>query len=516
MQRRRFATALPALLLAAVLLLGTSGPPAPPALAEHEPGHESVARLEVEVKSVYVLNDQDWFSSGDLYFIAYLVSCAGAYDDRPRCWNYELIPVYDFSGGIQKFSADSGETVALNRVFPGPGDPGDIVDGARVSERVGIPVYPGRAYRLVFLVNEEDSVATDMIQCFIPWCGDTDIYFPGDRVQGVSWLDLDEENGWGVGGHTGASSKTCSRVVSLFPPSTEVGPCFEFSYEVRHTPLPDLHPRALRVDNPPGAKQPNLCATVENLGQRAADPFRLLFYADDSPAGDIGMGGLAAGQSDEQCAQVCVQVNPLDYGRHALSVTVDAPRAVPEMDESNNVLTRDYIHRATDDTVAPLGPAGLAPDAAPGTGQPRLDPGAVGPEAGRNLSEPGDDRVLVAPAPSADLLVSAIRVRGEDAHGTNDCDPGKNDITVVVKNQGSGPAAGFVVRVVVDGEDDEAKEKSGLTLDGGKELAVTFDDLRLGKGEHKLTATADAKKAVAESNEDNNELKVSAQCRDEG
>lgn len=43
-------------------------------------------------------------------------------------------------------------------------------------------------------------------------------------------------------------------------------------------------------------------------------------------------------------------------------------------------------------------------------------------------------------------------------------------MTVAVKNQGSGPAASFVVQVVVDDEGDKAKKKSGLSVDGVKEL----------------------------------------------
>ena len=66
----------------------------------------------------------------------------------------------------------------------------------------------------------------------------------------------------------------------------------------------------------------------------------------------------------------------------------------------------------------------------------------------------------------------------------------------------------------MDDEDDKAKEKSGLTVDEGKELAVTFDDVRIGKREHKLAGRADAKNAIAESNEDNNELQTPAQCGD--
>jgi subtilase family serine protease len=52
-------------------------------------------------------------------------------------------------------------------------------------------------------------------------------------------------------------------------------------------------------------------------------------------------------------------------------------------------------------------------------------------------------------------------------------------------------------------------------LDAGKQVNVAFDDVRLGKGEHKLTATADSKTAVNESKEGNNQMAVTVGCKDE-
>jgi len=112
-------------------------------------------------------------------------------------------------------------------------------------------------------------------------------------------------------------------------------------------------------------------------------------------------------------------------------------------------------------------------------------------------------------------VVTAIRVKGEEPSGSNDCDPGKNDVTVVVKNQGAAAATGFAVRILPDNDDDETKEKTGLNLDAGKDLEVRFDDLRLNEGDHKLVATADSKNTVGESNEDNNKREVSVKCKDE-
>jgi subtilase family serine protease len=188
-----------------------------------------------------------------------------------------------------------------------------------------------------------------------------------------------------------------------------------------------------------------------------------------------------------QTTQRCVSRSNLPPGQHMLSFIVDEARAIGEMNEHNNV----YEHRI---------PALQSTAAGP---QPLVGPAVANPSA---------------PAPTAaqaDLAVKAVRVRGEEAGGPSDCDPGKNDVTVIVKNEGTGASGSFVVRVHMDDDDDEVEEVVAA-LDPGKELELRFDDVRLKKGERKLTATADAKKAIAESDEDNNELRATVRCQDEG
>ena len=51
-------------------------------------------------------------------------------------------------------------------------------------------------------------------------------------------------------------------------------------------------------------------------------------------------------------------------------------------------------------------------------------------------------------------------------------------------------------------------------LDAGKELEVTFDDVRLGQGMRDLEFSADTKKAVDDADRDNNEFKFCVNCRD--
>jgi subtilase family serine protease len=156
----------------------------------------------------------------------------------------------------------------------------------------------------------------------------------------------------------------------------------------------------------------------------------------------------------------CVETALPTSGQHVLAAVVDAPRAVTEFNEANNVYEQLY--------TAP------------------------------------------APTPSAaqaDLTVSAIRVNGRAPDGKDDCKDGKNDVTVVVRNGGTADAGNFAVRLVED--------KSVPGLDAGKEREVRFDDVRLKEGKYELSATADAKETVAESDESNNDLKVTARCGDD-
>jgi subtilase family serine protease len=85
-------------------------------------------------------------------------------------------------------------------------------------------------------------------------------------------------------------------------------------------------------------------------------------------------------------------------------------------------------------------------------------------------------------------------------------------VTVVVKNAGTGDAARFTARFSVDGED---VDKTVDRLDSGQERELRFDGVQMKKGKHTLKAVANAEHAIAESREDNNELKVTATCKDE-
>ena len=112
-----------------------------------------------------------------------------------------------------------------------------------------------------------------------------------------------------------------------------------------------------------------------------------------------------------------------------------------------------------------------------------------------------------------DLFVRTYKVNGQEPDGKNDCKVGKNSVTVVVKNGGTGDAGRFVVRLTVDGDDrDESVDKLGA----GREREVRFNDVLLKKGQHTFDALVDAEQAVTESNDVNSGLAVTLSCSDAG
>jgi hypothetical protein len=245
-------------------------------------------------------------------------------------------------------------------------------------------------------------------------------------------------------------------------------------FEVRPAPVPDLSPVGIKTLKLPGTTDDTVCVGVVNRELPPAGSFKVTLRVNDAvPAGGVmEAGGLPGGQAGELCVETTLPATA------ELVATVDEERAVVEYSEANNRLAQPY--------TAPQGAAASGPAAAPASGPMQADLAALG-----------------------------IRVKSAESGGGNDCDPGRNDITVVVKNAGQAAADGFTVRLIVDGEGDEAKEKSVAGLEAGKELEVQFDDVRLRQGMRELKTAVDAKKAVVESDEDNNEIKLSVNCRDD-
>lgn len=167
--------AMLSLALAGLLVPGAPGPVAP-AGADHDPRHDSVARVLVVIDKVTVLDDNDPESEGDIQIAGWFhkvePGCPADTSDY-AC----LTQLIQFE--LKEFGADSGETVTLNRIIPSARD--NVIDES-ITPEFGIPIYPGQAYRLVFVGFDEDLVFDDFL----------------GRID----LIMTEQNGWGIGTHT--------------------------------------------------------------------------------------------------------------------------------------------------------------------------------------------------------------------------------------------------------------------------------------------------------------------------
>ena len=252
---------------------------------------------------------------------------------------------------------------------------------------------------------------------------------------------------------------------------------YTITWEVRPAPLADLRPGSPTVQSLPGTPRTRVCMPVTNAGSGGAGRFDVALRVNSNTAvdGQVGVPDLAPGSSVEPCVELVLP----PAGHVTLVTEVDVTYAVAEYNETNNVLSSAY--QAT-------GPA-PSPTATPSVAQ-------------------------------ADLIVSAIKVNGREPDGKKDCEDGKNDVTVVVKNAGTDKAGAFDVQLVVDPVEKEAFRQLALVesvsgVEAGQEQEVRFEDVRLKKGQRTLAARADFKSTVAESKEDNNALKVTAACKDD-
>jgi hypothetical protein len=314
---------------------------------------------------------------------------------------------------------------------------------------VGFPVYAGYHYVARFTMVEDDGG-----------------YLPTtDEEMGEVFHILDiGERGLGIGTHTARSVR-----------GDGVSPGdYTVTYEIRRAPLPDLNPGGIRVLDLLGSTKKLVCMGVANVELTDAGPFEVALYIDNvaPPDGRITAGSLAAGTGGE----LCVEAQLPTTGQHQLKVVVDEPRVVVEYNEKNNVYEQPY--QATGAATAPTSTS------TPSTAQTNLP----------------------------HLTVSAIRVNGQAPDGKNDCKDGKNDIAVVVKNTGTAESENVTVRLIVDDAQGSALEQTVKGLDAGQEREVRFEDVRLKKGQHTLTAIVDPKGSVAETRDDNNALKVTAGC----
>jgi hypothetical protein len=449
MLKRRFATAADAagrsviaLGFLAALLLPTFGPLAAVGTAA-EPV-DPAARLQVIIKSVYVLSDRDVASSGEMDLFTQMGSCNEGIP--PPCFNeggwgewrgLDVIDGEHIWWEEHEFGADSGETVTLNRLLP-PGN-------------TGWPVFAGQHYVVAFGLWELD-VQSAAVAPFSP-------DYLGHVVHS---LDA-EEQGLGIGTHTASSSKQCSTGIIV----RTVGPCFDITYEIRRTPLPDLKPTDMEISRLSDGRD-SVCVRLENVGQEEnAVPFDMNIHLDGTIVGTKRLLGPRVGQPSYV---ECILTN-LPGGLHKVSVFVDEGREVPEMDELNNELeTMCCVHV----------PGGL----------PVLQPTG---------------------GPRPDLVVTSLKAARE-ANGSGQCEGGKtNYLFAQVKNVGPVAAGPFAVRAEVSGS--LIKEKGsvpGLAAGAMVEVTIPTDDLK--DGSQPVKVIADGDNQVGEQDEGNNAYQITANC----
>lgn len=276
----------------------------------------------------------------------------------------------------------------------------------------------------------------------------------GNEDAGMLLWELSEANGWGLGANTERTLKSASY--------SGAGTA-EITYEIRRMPLPDLEPTLLTVGQPQGSgASQEICARVANRGPHAAPGYQVAFRMGTTLLPN-GLANRAEGLQAGATTTVCVATQlPQSAGTSTLSVSVDEAHSIAEINEHNN----------------------------------RYESGVV----------------TTPPAPTeADLMVDMVSVWGKEP--LSDCDPGKNTVVVRVKNGGSKASGPFAVRVVLD--DDDTDEDTVPGLDAGKTVDVTFNKVRFKKGNHEIQAQADARSAIAESNEINNTKTVTVTCRDQ-
>jgi subtilase family serine protease len=299
-------------------------------------------------------------------------------------------------------------------------------------------------------------------------------------------LQLSDDNGWKIGAHQVAASNGSAAATVV--------------YEIRYAPLPDLRPVAIRVEKKDEREHAYICATVENIGTRASPGAQIFMTRAGQATSTAWVSTLGPGETGEECAET----GPFAPGVHTLGAVVDAPDQLVEVNETNNEFSTRYAQILLDNL--PL------VDAEAVTTQ---DP--AGPPSGPAMILDSTPRGTIAGEPEskpqarADLVVESISLRG----GKNDCDPGKNDVRVKVKNQGAADAADIVVKLVVANNPDVSLEKLLKKLDAGESDTVDFDDVSIKSGERNLTASVDAAGAVGESQEDNNTRSVTLTCKDE-
>ena len=294
-------------------VLGSVLGPATPTLAAAREQRDPANRIEVFVKSVHVIDDNDP-GDGEMNFEASFTCfsapspCLG----DPQA-TIDLI--------VLNFDASDGQTVQLHKVLPASNDKINFYSEA--SAQSGYPVYFGHRYELAFRMTEMDD-----------W---TDL----DRM-GTVTQTLEQPQNWAIGSHTKRS------VQSNGQPGD-----FEIEYEIRLAPLPDLKPTSMEVTRPAGATAHHICVAVNNGGMQSVPQFGVMLHLDNA-AGNIGFtngGTLDPGQTKTVCVDATLPIG----GIHKLTAHVDKDHIVFENNEVNNRLEQGYDPKGINST-RPTGP----------------------------------------------------------------------------------------------------------------------------------------------------------------
>jgi hypothetical protein len=425
---------------------------------------------------VIVHTDADSGSGGELNLDARVrtnaQACADLYSKDGDSCGQVLVKI-----DLPEIHAKTGDVVEIERTIPLAVD--SITDD-QTSPDEGIPINLGAWYALSFKGTENDV-------------------FMDDELGQVHMPLLDEAGKIRYGVHTDRSSRTCLHYPHLGfcgPDGPSHDGAYSIEWELRAAMLADLRPVDIKILNVPGSTRKLVCGAIQNAGPRNADRFDVAFQIDGTtpPNGKASAAGLPMGEAGELCAELT-----LTPGQHRLAVIVDEAGSVEEADRTNNRYEEPYTMARTETDGSPATVPGAGtkdePDAdEPPVFTPRTTPTPV----------PSGDR--------ADLTIGTIRLNGRPSDDQDACKEGKNDLVVSVKNVGAAEARTFVVRLAVDGE--QVAERSVAGLDAGQAREIRFGDVRLKRGARSVEATADAKGAVAESDEGNNGQTITVRCGD--
>lgn len=332
---RTVARKAPALALAAALLTSALGAPSfaqgyDP--RDHRNGGPPVARVQVVLHHVKILDDRDW-GDGEFYFWSNLI----CYQTSTPC--LKAASPIALAGYEKKFSAGTGESHAFNQVLP---DAGLIYEDYDATPEGGYPLRQGHNYHLLFGMEERDSLSD---------------YEQMGRVR----LVLTPENGWGLGTHTIRSSRNDDGVGDGD---------YTLTFEIRRVVAPDLRPVNINVTDLPGNAKKRVCIPIQNLELGQAGPFDVMLRIDDQAPFDARttVPGLTSGNATE----ACIETELPTAGQHKLTAIVDPVNTLLEYNEANNAYDLPYTAPAQQQAPATPKPGSATTLPAAGAAQADL------------------------------------------------------------------------------------------------------------------------------------------------